>query len=144
MYLKTILFAGIFCLVSCGDNQIPKEAVARVNGTYLFEEDLDGLLKKGVSKHDSALIVTNFIENWATQQLLLDRAKINLPLETQDKFELLVKDYREKLYIKAYKDALISRDLDTLFPDYQIEAFYMTHPDMFKLNENLLDRKSVV
>src|SRR5690606_15936396 len=35
------------------------------------------------------------------------------------------------------------RDLDTVFPDYQVEALYMTRPEMFNLNENLLKLRYV-
>jgi hypothetical protein len=133
------LFLGcLFLVVSCKDKQVPKEAIARVNDTYLYKADIADLVPENASEQDSMIVVANYIENWATEQLLLDRAKINLPMETQVRFELLVKDYREKLFIKAYKDALIARDLDSVFPDYEIEAFYTTHPEMFNLNENLL------
>lgn len=134
---KHIVFLGLVCGFF-GCEEVPKEVVARVNDTYLFREDIAGLVSADISPQDSALIVSNFIKNWATEQLLLDRAKLNLPEETQKKFRNLVKDYQKKLFIKAYKDALVVKNLDTVLTKGQIENFYENNKGMFNLNENLI------
>jgi len=136
--LKIGAWVFLCTVFSCRDQQVPTEAIARVNDTYLYKADIADVVPDGASSQDSMIVVAGFIENWATEQLLLEGAKINLPMETQVRFELLVKDYREKLFIKAYKDALIGRDLDSVFTDNEVESFYRDHPDMFNLNENLL------
>ncbi|HET8809376.1 MAG TPA: peptidyl-prolyl cis-trans isomerase [Flavobacteriaceae bacterium] len=139
--LKFSAFLGTALLLSsCAyfEEEVPKEAIARVNDTYLYRDDIAGLVSENISDSDSVLIVSNFIKNWATKQVLLDRAKLNLPKETQKKFESLVKDYRQKLYIKAYKDALVAKNLDTAFTDNEIESFYIQNKEMFNLNENLI------
>lgn len=139
--LKNSICSGMALLLfGCAyfEKEIPKEAVARVNDTYLYREDISGLVSENIPDHDSALIVSNFIKKWATEQVLLDRAKLNLPEETQKKFESLVKDYRQKLFIKAYKDALVAKNLDSVFTEDEIELFYAENKEMFNLNENLV------
>lgn len=131
-----LLFWLIFSLYAC--EKVPKEAVARVNDTFLYREDIADLVSKEVSPLDSALIVSNYIKNWISEQVLLDRAKLNLPEETQKKFKVLVADYGKSLLIKAYKDALVEQNLDTLLSDEAISSFYEEHSDMFYLNENLI------
>ncbi len=131
-----LLFGLIFSLLGC--EKVPKEAVARVNDTFLYREDISDLVSKEISPLDSAVIVSNYIKNWVTEQVLLDRAKLNLPEETQKKFKALVHDYDKNLLIKAYKDALVEQNLDTLLTDEEISVFYEGHNNIFYLNENLI------
>jgi len=74
-----ILFLLLF--LSCDYFTIKEEskhAVARVNETYLFREDLKNIVSSGTSSQDSILITTNYINNWVEQQLLLSKAQLNL------------------------------------------------------------------
>jgi hypothetical protein len=102
---KTIILLCSFLFVACNffkqDNE--KLPIARVNNTYLYFEDIKELITQETSKEDSLLIVNNYINRWATQQLLIDQSKINLPQERQDAFDNLVNDYKKDLYTEAYK-----------------------------------------
>ena len=83
-----------------------KDVIAKVNNSYLYKEDIAALVSENTSEEDSALIVSNYINRWATQHLLLDRAKVNLTVEQQNEFDKLVANYRNELYAKAYTDAV--------------------------------------
>mgnify|MGYP004156993719 CR=1 FL=1 len=78
--------------VSCNFLEQPQteEAIARVNQNYLYKKDLKGILPEDLSAGDSAIFVNNYINNWATEQILLDQAKLNLPNSQQEEFESLV------------------------------------------------------
>ncbi len=115
-----------------------REVVARVNENYLYKEDIQALIGENVTEEDSILIVSNFITRWATQQLLIDRAKYNLSGEVQKEFDELVKNYKNELYTKAYADALVSKKLDTSFNESEIESYYEEHLENFRLNEDLV------
>ncbi|MBK5193349.1 MAG: peptidyl-prolyl cis-trans isomerase [Flavobacteriaceae bacterium] len=115
-----------------------REVVARVNENYLYKEDIQALIGENVTEEDSILIVSNFITRWATQQLLIDRAKYNLSSEVQKEFDELVKNYKNELYTKAYADALVSKKLDTSFNESEIESYYDAHLENFRLNEDLV------
>jgi len=115
-----------------------REVVARVNDNYLYKEDIQALIGENVTEEDSILIVSNFITRWATQQLLIDRAKFNLSSEVQKEFDELVKNYKNELYTKAYADALVSKKLDTSFNQSEIESYYEGHLENFRLNEDLV------
>ena len=112
--------------------------IARVNDTYLYEEDIEGLVFETTSKEDSILIVNNFITKWATQQLLIDQSSINLPQNQQDKFDKLVDDYKVDLYTEAYKSAIVSGQLDSVISISELESFYELNKENFKLNDELL------
>jgi len=88
-----LLLVGFLTVVSCSslwkkDNE--KKALARVGDTYLYRDDVAPLLNTSMSPQDSASFVTNYINNWATKQLLLSKAQINLPEEQLREFDQLV------------------------------------------------------
>ena len=119
-----------------------REAVARVNNVFLYKEDLKGVTASFTGKQDSILVTTNFINNWIKQQLLLSKATMNLENDAQ-KFEKLVKKYREALYINSYKEAVVKEYLNTEISTEDIEKFYDKSSQNFKLNEELLKLKFI-
>jgi len=108
--------------------------IARVNDSYLFESDISGIVPQGINKKDSGLLVRNYIENWARQQLLLNKANINLSFnEIQAKLDQQIEDYRISLIIHAYKQELIRQQLDTIVTQSQIVQYYDIHKDKLRL-----------
>ncbi|MBT8274441.1 MAG: peptidyl-prolyl cis-trans isomerase [Bacteroidia bacterium] len=114
------------------------EPVARVNDVYLYEDDLIDLVPENVSKEDSLLRVNNFIDQWATQQLLIEGAKINLAQEKQQEFNELIEQYEVDLYTKAYMEALVKQNIDTTVSQDEALAVYERNLESFKLNEDLI------
>jgi hypothetical protein len=83
--MRNAIYIVIFLLiVSCEYMPTIKEKIsetppiARVNDIFLFKEDVQDLFKSNVSEQDSILIIKNYIDSWAKQQLLLYQAEINL------------------------------------------------------------------
>ena len=86
-----------FVVVSCDGlfkKDEKKNPIARVGDAYLFQEDLAPLITENMTKGDSASFAVNFINNWASKQLLLSKAKINLSEEKLAEYNALVDDYR--------------------------------------------------
>ncbi|UMB60865.1 peptidyl-prolyl cis-trans isomerase [Lutibacter sp. A80] len=134
-----------FTLLSCDYFTIKddtREAVARVNDTYLYKTDLKNVVSSGVSKNDSILLVNNYINNWIKQQLLLSKAQLNLENKAEE-FDALVKTYREDLFINSYKEAVVKQYLDTVITENDIQDFYAKNNQTFKLNEELLKLKYI-
>ena len=115
-----------------------RKAIARVNDTYLYEEDIQSLLKEGMSPQDSAVVVTNFINRWATEQLLVSGAKRNLTEAKQEAFNKLAMEYKNDLYSKAYLEALVAKNIDTVVSIEEMEAYYNDNKQVFVLNEDLI------
>jgi hypothetical protein len=142
--MKHILLIFItISLFSCNyftfkkDNRKP---VARVNDNYLYKSDLQNIFTTSSSKQDSIVLVKNYINSWIKHELLLNKAKLNLVEETK-KFEELVKKYREDLFINSYKEKVVEQYLDTVVTENDIENFYKTNHNNFRLNEDLLKLK---
>lgn len=115
-----------------------RKVVVRVNESFLYEDDIRALINENTSAEDSAIIVSNYINRWATQQLLIDRAELNLPQSQQQEFGELVNNYRNELYTNAYTDAVVSRDLDTSLNREDVERYYEKNKENFILNEDLV------
>ncbi|QLE00175.1 peptidyl-prolyl cis-trans isomerase [Galbibacter sp. BG1] len=116
-----------------------EDPVARVGENYLLKSDLKKNINSDkISQEDSLIVTNNFIQSWAQQQLLLEKAKLNLSDEKQVQFEDLVKQYRADLYINAYKEGLVDKSMDTLVTQQELKDFYEQHKVNFKLNEDLV------
>lgn len=120
-----------------------REPLARVGDTYLYKEDIASLIQDDMSAADSTLFVTNYINNWASKQLLLSKSKINLPEEKLAEFDRLVSNYRSDLYTRAYIEALVLQAQDTSVSNSQIQQYYEREKENFKLNEKLVQLRFV-
>jgi hypothetical protein len=141
-----ILF-GILLLTiqSCNLRSDTQEQVplARVNDAFLYESDIDFSFVEGQSEMDSIIYVQNIINNWATTQLLIDGAVLNLKKDTQTEFEQLVQQYKSDLYTSAYVEALVNKNLDTLISDQELDDVYNNNTQLFVLKEDLLKMRYV-
>ncbi len=115
-----------------------KIPIARVNESYLYQDDINELITNETSSEDSTLIVNNYINRWATQQLLKDGAELNIAEEKQLEFNKLVDQYRKDLFTKAYLEALVNKNLSKTVSIEEAEEFYTNNNETFKLNEELI------
>ncbi|WP_417887414.1 peptidyl-prolyl cis-trans isomerase [Zunongwangia sp.] len=142
VFLFVISFASCNWIKSFSKEQT-KTPVVRVNNNYLYKSDIEKLLNHNTNSEDSAVIVNNYINRWAKQRLLMDRANLNLPETKQEEFDKLVDDYRNELYTNAYTEALVSKKLDSSFTDSIITSYYSENKDNFRLSQDLLKLRYV-
>lgn len=145
--LKHILLglSATFFLGSCSSiwKKNDPKALARVGENYLYHDEVNQLMGDNLSKEDSASFVTEYINDWASKQLLLEKAKINLPEDKVAHYDALVDNYRTDLYTRAYKEALMQKRNDSTVTRAQLEAFYEAEKENFKLNEMLVKLRFV-
>ena len=135
-----LIFSGC---ESLWKKEAQEEALARVGDQYLYRKEVSKLLDPDLSPQDSAAFVSNLINTWATRELLLSRAKINLPEEKIQEFESLISDYRAELYTRAYKEALVAQIADTLVGEDEMNAFYDSEKENFRLQEKILQLRFI-
>jgi len=104
----------------------------------LYLEEVAPFLTPGMSQEDSTSLVTAYINTWASKQLLLSKAKINLPEQRLAEFEALVNTYRTDLYTRAYKEALVQQGSDSVVSQSQMERFYENEKENFRLKEKIV------
>ena len=141
--MKKVYFVTVFLLlfISCGSyfkKEEKERPLARVGQSYLYMDAVAPFLGKGISSSDSVAIITNFINTWASKQLLLSKAKINLSEDKLAKFDTLVANYRIDLYTRAYKEALVQQGSDSVVSEAQLNSFYEREKENFRLKERVL------
>jgi len=141
-----ILVLLFFIAVSCDyfKKDTEQTPIARVNESYLYQEDIENILPENVTPQDSTVLVNNFINRWATQQLLIDQAKINLSQEKLDDYHNLVKDYKNELYAEGYKNAIVAQQLDSTITEKELASFYTQNKNNFILNDELIKVRYIV
>jgi hypothetical protein len=115
-----------------------QDSIARVNSIFLTLDEIDTTLFEGLSQQDSLIQIQNVINNWATEQLLQDGARINLEPKQQSEFEILVQQYKSDLYTSAYLEALVKQNLDTTITNQELEEVYNQNKELFVLKEDLI------
>ena len=135
----TIFLSVFFGSCSNFSNNNSNNLVARVGENFLYEDDLPSY----VSKDDSLIKISSFIETWAKEKVLYDLSIINLSQSKRAEIDELVDNYRIDLYINSYKDLIVNSKIDSIVTNEQIDSFYSTNVNNFKLNENLVKYRYV-
>ena len=76
--------------------------IARLNDSYLYESDVKSILNKHLSPADSSALVQQYIINWAQEELLLQKAELNVDI-SEFEIDKRLEDYRRSLLIHAYE-----------------------------------------
>mgnify|MGYP003574974817 CR=1 FL=1 len=146
MIKKSILFfiaLGVLSSCSFFKKEAKPQAVARVNDSYLYKEEIKSLVPAGTSKEDSIAIVKSYVDRWASQKLLYDAAEVNLSKEKQEEYNELVRQYQIDLYTKAYIEELVKRSVDTVVTTQDIEAYYKANKENFRTTGTLVRLKYI-
>ncbi len=136
-FLFILTFSSVFLGCNFLEPKSNKVPVARVNDTYLYQEDIQELISQNTTKQDSISIVANYIQRWATQQLLIDQANINLPRQQIEDYQQMVTQYRNDLFAQAYKGAIVSKLLDSTITQEEYGLFYQQNKANFTLKEEI-------
>ena len=137
--MKILLWLLLILLASCmgGANNNGDNVLARVGNEYLYSSELEGIVPSGTSVTDSINMVRNYVNNWVSQRLFLEKAVKNLR-EEDIKFEKQLEEYRNSLIIYKYESELVRQYLDTTVTSEEIEAYYNENLENFQLKNNIV------
>ena len=139
--MKKYAVIGLLSLfVSCNyfKPEAKPQAIARVNDSYLFKDEIRDLVPPGTSKEDSIVIVRNFIDRWASQKLMMDAAEINLSTDKQAEYIKLIRQYKIDLYTKGYLEELVKTTVDTIITEAELKEYYKQNKENFKTDGTLV------
>jgi hypothetical protein len=136
-YLFLILLSISFSGCKQQPDKTNEQPVARVFNSYLYSKDLIGVIPVGITGNDSISVVNDFIEKWVRNQLLLNKAELNLT-DTEKNVEQQIENYRSSLLIYAYQQSYLQQKLDTIVNDNEIESYYSENQSNFVLGEPLM------
>lgn len=132
------LFFGLFpfLILSCKVKNRQKP-VARVFDKYLYLEDFSSIIPPGASAKDSEQLAQDFINKWIHQNLIMNKAELNLPEEMKN-VQKQLEDYRTSLIIYAYEKELVGQKLNIDIPEGEIEKYYKNNLHEFELKDYIV------
>jgi hypothetical protein len=135
------VYCLIFALMLLGcarqDLKNAEKPLARVLDQYLYRTDLAAVIPHGMSADDSTAIVRDFVEKWVRNQLILNKAELNLT-DDEKNVEQQIESYRSSLLIYAYEQSYLRQNLDTVVTDKEVKDYYRENQSNFILNGALM------
>ncbi len=120
------------------DEATDRKPLARVNGTYLYQDELTGLANsKSTSKEDSVSRVMAYINSWIRKQVLINEAMKNIDINEAE-VERKVLEYRYSLIGYEYQNYYIKKNLNDSVSNEDIDNYYKEHRDNFILKKNIV------
>lgn len=114
-----------------------REAVARVDKTFLYKDELAGIIPPGTPTEDSISRVESFINSWIRKQLLIAEATRKIEINELE-VERKVLDYKYSLISYQLQTDYIKNHLDTTISKEEIETYYKENIDNFILKQNIV------
>lgn len=108
------------------------KVVAKMGDHKLYESDLAAYIPDSATPEDSTRLALQFINSWASEMAFNDVAEKELSKDEKNVTREL-EDYRRSLLKFRYEQKYVNQRLDTAVTDAQIEKYYETHIDNFKL-----------
>lgn len=139
--LLVILFLISGSLISCQFlvSENDKPAIAKVNNAFLYKEDLQKFnIPEGLSEKDSIAVLMNYINDWATKQLILQESLKNMTQKQQLEYNNLVEQYRLDLFSSTYENALVEKNLNVKVTPDEVEDYFRNNKESFTLQNDLI------
>ncbi|MBL7872787.1 MAG: peptidyl-prolyl cis-trans isomerase [Cyclobacteriaceae bacterium] len=114
-----------------------QKAVARVNNSFLYHDELIGIIPAGSAPADSIARVTSYINSWIRKQLVINEAMKNIDINEAE-VERKVLDYRYSLIGYEYQTYYIKKNLNDSISDKEILDYYKDRLDNFILKQNII------
>ena len=119
------------------ETEIVRKAVARVNNSFLYQDELSGIIPKGTDPADSVARVTTYINSWIRKQLVINEAMKNIDINEAE-VERKVLDYRYSLIGYEYQNYYIKKNLNDSISEKEIQDYYKEGRDNFILKQNII------
>jgi len=136
---KLLVFV-FFCFFSC-QNSSSDKIIAEVYDYKLFYEDILDNLPSYVT--DTNSYISNFIDNWVSEKVLLNQALINIS-DNSKEMENKISDYRNSLLIYEYQQRLIDQNFDTSIVNDEIIKYYDDNINMFRLDQDIFKGRYII
>lgn len=134
------LFFASAC--NTADNTVKPE-VAKVGEVSLYLSEIEAIKVPYNNEIDSLNYIENYIENWVKSQLFLKKANEFLPSELKE-IDKQIEDYRKSLLTFNYEQQLLSKNVNSKVSEDEINNYYKTYKNNFKLAETIIKPKYLV
>lgn len=145
-YIRFVIFSCLAWLAGCdlirmkaekNEAEVARKAVARVYNSYLYQDELVGIIPAGATADDSLARVTAYVNSWIRKQLVIHEATKNIDINEAE-VERKVLDYRYSLIGYEYQNYYIQKNLNDSVSDKEIQDYYNSRQDNFILKQNIV------
>jgi len=135
--LAGILFLVLVMLGCQNQKTAIRIPVAEVGKKILYYDQIPQMITENLYG-DSIVMVQNYINRWAKQELLLMRAEANLSQSARDEIESQIEETRANLLIYQYQRQLMQERMDTTVSETNLEKYYASNENSFLLTSNIV------
>lgn len=135
---------GCFFLAGCdlikmkvNNADVDRQPAAKANDSYLYKDELVGIVAPGTPPEDSARLVEAYINTWIRKQLLIQEASRKIDIN-EAQVERKILDYKYSIIAYEYQTYYIKQHLDTAVSSDEIEKYYQGNIDNFILKQNIV------
>ncbi len=111
--------------------------IARVHDSYLYQSDLEGMLRKGTTKSDSVNIAERYVQSWIKKQLLIKEAASQNDFNEME-LEKMVQNYKNDLMIHELEKKYVEKELNREVSEEEIKKYYKDNLVNFELKQNIV------
>jgi hypothetical protein len=138
-FLLVFSIVIIICTGCINSRRDPKRvAVARAGDTYLYLDQIPQLVTGETSANDSAGIIHDYINKWARNQFLYQKAVENLSPELREEIDSQLEKTRTDLVIYQYQRQMMLEKMDTTISEAELESYYSANQESFNLGSNII------
>ena len=140
--MKVYLFLISLIFISCDFiEKKPDQVLARLGDEFFYKSDLKDVFPDEISSEDSIIFVKNFINDWAKEKLLFNKALVNLGDEKQENLNQLIESYKNQLFSYSYQEKIVKSSMDTFVTEESIKDYYNKNKLNFKLNQEIVNAR---
>lgn len=114
-----------------------RKAVAKVNDTFLYLDELEGIVTINTPKDDSIARMNAYVNSWIRKQLLINEALKRIDINEAE-VERKILDYRYSLIGYQFQKLYIQQNMSTEVLDAEVIEYYNSHLDNFILKQNII------
>jgi len=138
--MKVAKLSYILCfilLASCNVKNNVEIPIASVGDAVFTRSELIAAFPSNISIEDSAVIADEIVRRWVNQQVMLQKAELNLNDEDID-IENSIEEYRRALIVERYQQKVVDQKFNPEISDKNIENYYEQMKGNFRLNESIM------
>ncbi len=144
--MTAIVFGTLLSLTSCdlirmkkeqSEEELGRRPVARVNDTFLYLDELEGIVTSNTPKEDSVARLTAYINSWIRKQVLINEALKRIDINEAE-VERKILDYRYSLIGYQFQKLYIQQNMSKEVSDAEIQEYYNANLDNFILKQNII------
>lgn len=130
----------IILFSSCDKKKNYEPPVVEVGTKTLTWKTLMDIIPDNSEPKDSVELAQRFIQDWIKEQLVIQKAELELKEERKN-FDELIENYRKSLLTYAFEQEWLKQKLDTSISDSEIEKYYLDNQQNFELKNYIVKIK---